>query len=179
MPDLVKRKLAKLLENNLKNTLGNKLGEKKSFHFSCTACGNCCQGEGRVYFRDEDLEKIYDYLGLETGKRKTLYKKIIQKRRNGYNVHEGAGPCHFLDSNKRCSIYPVRPLQCRSFPFWPSVFASRAALAASCKECTGMRNGMQKHQGEAFTLGELVEKIEHSREQFLKAQTKKDEYFLL
>ena len=145
------------------------LGSKGHFCFNCTACGTCCQGEGRVYFTDQDLENIYGYLDLDEESEKLLYGKVVQKRRGGFHVHEGTGPCYFLDSNKRCKIYPVRPLQCRSFPFWPSIFASKAALAESRAECPGM----QKATPKAFTIEETASKIRNTHEQFIEAQANK------
>lgn len=36
-----------------------------------------------------------------------------------------SSPCIFLDENNKCKIYEARPLQCLSYPFWPSIMASR------------------------------------------------------
>ena len=40
------------------------------------------------------------------------------------NAKENGDPedelaCVFLTKTKKCSIYPVRPLQCLTYPFWP------------------------------------------------------------
>ena len=158
-----------------KGQLEKLLGREGCFHFSCTACGNCCEGEGRVYFTDQDLENIYSHLSLDDENKKALYKKLIQKRSQGYHVHDNSGPCYFLDSNKRCKIYPVRPLQCRSFPFWPSIFASQADLAETQAECPGM----QKQDAKAFSSEESAKKINDTHEQFLRPQTKTNKHIVL
>jgi Fe-S-cluster containining protein len=40
-----------------------------------------------------------------------------------------------------CSVYEARPLQCRSFPFWPSVLRSPQAWKAAAMDCPGMGRG--------------------------------------
>ena len=40
-----------------------------------------------------------------------------------------------------CSIYSVRPLQCRTWPFWTGNLSSRAAWESASKRCPGMNQG--------------------------------------
>ena len=102
------------------------LGDSDDFRFRCTECGKCCIGPGEVYFSEDDLENIYNYLALETNKEKEdLQRTISQSREHGLHVHSAGTACHFLSRENRCTIYPVRPLQCRRFPFWPSTFESK------------------------------------------------------
>ena len=49
--------------------------------------------------------------------------------------------CEFLDEDGRCRIYPVRPLQCRTYPFWPYLFSDRALLEAEKANCPGIGEG--------------------------------------
>jgi hypothetical protein len=44
--------------------------------------------------------------------------------------------CIFLDDGKTCAIYPVRPEQCRRFPFWDYFRTRREELA---RQCPGVR----------------------------------------
>ncbi len=48
--------------------------------------------------------------------------------------------CIFL-SDTGCRIYPVRPLQCSSYPFWGSVLSSEEQWEDEAKECPGINNG--------------------------------------
>jgi Fe-S-cluster containining protein len=41
--------------------------------------------------------------------------------------------------SKGCAVYEARPLQCRSYPFWESMLASRDAWEAM--SCPGMGKG--------------------------------------
>ena len=45
--------------------------------------------------------------------------------------------CVFLRDN-RCSIYPVRPKQCRTFPWWPEVVESKEAWEDTARRCEGI-----------------------------------------
>ena len=40
-----------------------------------------------------------------------------------------------------CSVYEARPLQCRTFPFWESVLASRDSWEHVVNDCPGVGNG--------------------------------------
>jgi Fe-S-cluster containining protein len=40
-----------------------------------------------------------------------------------------------------CSAYAARPLQCRTFPFWPAVLDSAAAWELAKSGCPGMGRG--------------------------------------
>lgn len=49
----------------------------------------------------------------------------LKSRRGPDGVSDGA--CIFLNSANQCSIYEARPLQCRTYPYWPRVIKSRAS----------------------------------------------------
>ena len=49
------------------------------------------------------------------------------------------GDCVFYD--KGCKIYPVRPTQCRTFPFWPEIVKSPTSWKIAATECPGMNEG--------------------------------------
>ena len=54
----------------------------------------------------------------------------------------GNGDCVFLDpQSRRCTIYPVRPRQCRTWPFWRSNIESAAAWEKTCQTCPGAGQG--------------------------------------
>lgn len=131
--------------------------------FSCTQCGNCCTGpSGYVWFDEAEGMAMAQYLGLDIT---DFYQRYVQKAlgrftlgevRNGRNYD-----CVFLketDEGKRvCSVYPVRPTQCRTWPFWPSNTKSRRAWEASAKTCPGMRE--PDARGEHFVPIEKIRVI--------------------
>jgi hypothetical protein len=142
------------------------------FRFRCTGCGNCCKGPGSVFFTANDLSQFYDHLKLDAAGRKRLRERIIQARDNGYYVHRTTGACHFLDSLNHCTVYPVRPLQCRTFPFWPSTFASRADFQFVLEGCPGTMAAHDRGDPQAtFSLLATVRKVNQTRREFLQPQT--------
>ncbi|MEQ9365116.1 MAG: YkgJ family cysteine cluster protein [Leptospirales bacterium] len=143
------------------------------FRFKCTGCGNCCKGPGSVYFTPADLKAIEEHLDLKTpAERRALRERIIQREENGYAVHRTGGACYFLDENNRCTIYPVRPLQCSTFPFWPSTFASRQDLEDVIVECPGtMAAGDRGKPGATYTPLAVARRVNRTRKDFLKPQT--------
>ena len=57
-------------------------------------------------------------------------------------VERPNGDCIFYRADEaRCSVYLVRPSQCRLFPFWPEVMRSEAGWASYARSCPGMNDG--------------------------------------
>jgi hypothetical protein len=112
--------------------------------FTCTACGNCCTGEpGYVWLTREEIRRIARFLDrddewLEPGQlRRVGFKYSLTEKPNGdciFLVAQGNG-------KRTCSIYPVRPLQCRTWPFWPQNLKSPNTWAEAAEMCPGMNNG--------------------------------------
>ena len=117
--------------------------------FRCTGCGDCCTGEpGAVWVTDEELQQIADHLGVSTGEVRLLHTRLIG-RRTTLREHAN-GDCVFLDGETRhCSVYAVRPAQCRTWPFWNSNLRSPADWQKTCEECPGAG------QGDFFSLEEI------------------------
>ncbi len=51
--------------------------------------------------------------------------------------HPTTFACVFLEG-KACKVYPVRPTQCQTFPFWPGNLTSRAAWDEAATHCEGI-----------------------------------------
>lgn len=117
--------------------------------FKCTQCGRCCSGpSGVVWFTEEEGRKIAEHLGLTEAEFLKQYSEVkFGKRSLNEVAHPDRGyDCVFLrfdpDTGKAgCSIYPVRPAQCRTWPFWPSNLQSQRAWDRAAKGCPGMANG--------------------------------------
>jgi Fe-S-cluster containining protein len=90
---------------------------------ACAACGGaCCRGEsGYIWAKYEEIEKMADFLELSIEDFGRIYLRKVKHR---YSLTEKLigdedYACVFFDPvQKRCAIYPVRPRQCRTFPFW-------------------------------------------------------------
>ena len=112
--------------------------------FTCTQCGNCCTGApGYVWVKREEIKRIARFLGRDDD---WLPKNMLRRFALRYSLTEKAhGDCIFLertkDGRRTCSIYPVRPLQCRTWPFWSDNLRSPSAWADAGSNCPGMNNG--------------------------------------
>ena len=79
----------------------------------CEGCAKCCMES--VGINLTEFLNIYKYLK----ERPEIYNKYIDKVLDYYFMeYKEKKPCPFLDENKRCAIYEVRPLNCRIFGHW-------------------------------------------------------------
>ena len=60
-----------------------------------------------------------------------------------------APQCPFLSDEGTCTVYPARPVQCRTWPFWEENLASRTAWEAAKLVCPGIDKGMRVEWQEA------------------------------
>ena len=114
-------------------------------HFECMQCGGCCSGpaEGYIWVTRPEIKLIADFMKITPGhlrqnylRRVGLQTTVIEK--------PNTKDCIFLqeaDSQKTCTIYPVRPSQCRSWPFWPSNLASPNSWNKAAQKCSGINRG--------------------------------------
>ena len=132
--------------------------------FTCSQCGNCCTGgPGFVWISREEIGRLAEFLGLTP---QDTVEKYCRRVNGQFSLKEfrnarGEYDCVFLKEQKvarppggagghdeavtltrrGCSIYPVRPLQCRTWPFWDSNLASRSAWDRAAQRCHGMNHG--------------------------------------
>ena len=110
--------------------------------FTCqSGCTACCTGSGGyVWITNEEAAAIANHLGIDRAAFKRDYCDRFGSR---WSIKEQSksGDCHFLIAGKGCSIYSVRPTQCRTFPFWDECIASEAAWAETASSCPGCNQG--------------------------------------
>lgn len=119
---------------------------KEGLRFTCTECGNCCTGApGYVWLTAEEITRIAEFLDRKDG---WLPSDTLRRVGLRYSLTEKSnGDCVYLQNingKRQCSIYSVRPLQCRTWPFWTCNLKSSADWAWASENCPGMNNG-KKH----------------------------------
>ncbi len=120
--------------------------------FSCTRCGKCCTGEpGFVWINAEELRAIADYLGEPADEVRDRHTQMVGIRRT--LRERGNGDCVFFDQEQGCTIYEVRPRQCRTWPFWESNVKTPAAWENTCTICPG------SGQGELIPVEEITRRL--------------------
>lgn len=111
---------------------------------ACESCGGkCCIGEsGYVFVSIDEMQEIARFLCLDFESFTRSYVRKVGYRFSFVEKpYQNALACVFFDTDsKRCSIYPHRPKQCRSFPFW-EVHKNLAdeGLRALADECKGIK----------------------------------------
>jgi hypothetical protein len=111
----------------------------QALRFQCQpGCTACCTQRGFVWLTEQDLARTAEYLGMTARAFERQYVYRTSKRirlRVPREVH-----CHFLRDGG-CSIHPVKPTQCRIFPFWPELVESRREWRKAAKFCPGLDQG--------------------------------------
>jgi hypothetical protein len=125
---------------------------KNGLRFRCTQCGDCCTGTpGFVWVNDEEIAAIAQFRAESVQTTRDLYTRSAPR---GRSLREKAnGDCVFYDRQEGCTIYPVRPRQCRTWPFWESNVESADAWAETCAICPGSGNG------ELISAEEIVARV--------------------
>ncbi len=85
--------------------------------FVCACCGNCCRWDGVVYAKEEEFPAIANYLGITVEELIDKYTRLADDRKGLVYCCKSDNSCIFLDSNNLCSINPVKPKQCSTFPY--------------------------------------------------------------
>ena len=114
---------------------------QEGLFFSCVRCGRCCRGEpGSVWLSPGELEAIAGHLRIGS---EAFLKDFAIERRGRISLRERPNwDCvMYRGESARCGIYNVRPLQCRLFPFWPSILRTRRGWLERSKDCPGMGRG--------------------------------------
>jgi Fe-S-cluster containining protein len=113
---------------------------KDGLRFRCTRCGKCCTGEpGFVWVEDWEIKAIAAFRGETIADFTALHTR---KGYRGVTLREKAnGDCIFYDREQGCTIYPVRPRQCRTWPFWETNVATPETWEQTCQVCPGSGQG--------------------------------------
>ena len=120
----------------------------EGLRFTCTQCGNCCTGgPGYVWFNDQEAQAMAQYAGLSDAAFRRRHAHTVNGHwtLNERIMPNGDHDCVFLthnaDGTRGCSIYPVRPQQCRTWPFWRENLRSESDWQHASRKCPGMQAG--------------------------------------
>lgn len=130
---------------------------KEGLRFGCRQCGSCCTGEeGYVWVTEEEITKLAIALKIPRVhfEEAMVYKvagtkKSLRERPNG--------DCVLLTPGTgKCMVYEDRPVQCRTWPFWPQNIDSEKSWKQTAKFCRGCNN----RKGRLYTAEEITEQAE-------------------
>lgn len=117
----------------------------KAISFACTSCGKCCKSYNnqiKVYLNTIETIQISDHIGADIDEFQKKYIDIHYDQHQNELIslksNENKTNCIFLKQNQ-CSIYEVRPTQCRTYPYWPQhMLGKNTWLKEASSTCEGM-----------------------------------------
>jgi Fe-S-cluster containining protein len=110
---------------------------------NCLECGNCCKSYS-PRFKQPDIKRIAKHLKMKEGDFAKAYLKLDEE--NDYVLLKQ--PCPFLGEDNYCSIYDLRPSDCRRYPYTDEdVIIKRIPLtlknATSCPAVFGVLKALE------------------------------------
>lgn len=113
--------------------------------FECTVCGRCCAGpeEGYVWITPEEIRTAAVHLDMDEQQFRQQYVRKVGRRFSLTEMPK-TRDCVFLEeteTGRGCSIYSVRPSQCRTWPFWPGNLANSQNWQLAGLRCPGINRG--------------------------------------
>lgn len=117
--------------------------------FECQRCGGCCAGSpGQVWITEDELVEIAAFLDMDSDTFRDRYTEAVEGR--GRCLKErGNFDCIFYNRRQGCVIYPYRPRQCRTWPFWKWNLETPDRWRYTAMDCPGIGKG--RH----YTLKEI------------------------
>jgi len=114
---------------------------QNGLRFSCQpGCVRCCCGApGDVFITDEELRSLAAHLDIPFEEFDNQYVRHYSSGRKSL-LERANGDCVLL-AGSGCSVYAVRPQQCRAYPFWPEILRRRATWLREARRCPGVNAG--------------------------------------
>ncbi|CAG9462576.1 unnamed protein product [Pedinophyceae sp. YPF-701] len=101
-------------------------GQHRKLLEQCTECGKCCTGAGEVWIDSAEAAAMAQRLELDTPTFLEKYTKDYTRRQGWYFLKtrpgDVDGACIFLEPDSNlCRVHDVRPLMCKTYPWWPAL----------------------------------------------------------
>ncbi len=123
--------------------------------FECTRCGACCTGApGYVWVDPAEIARLADHLGLPFETFTRRYVRQVGERLS--LLEQPNGDCIFWNRDAGCTVYPARPEQCRTWPFWSENVETPEDWQHVCRICPGAG------QGRLHSLVEIEDAVRRS-----------------
>lgn len=116
---------------------------REGVRFECQGSGKCCTSHGEygyVYMTLADRQRMAKVLNLSTA---AFTRRHCEKTGGQWHlIEDKKNPdCRFLKNGNRCGVYEGRPMQCRTWPFWPEVMNAKAWKKDVAAFCPGVNKG--------------------------------------
>lgn len=108
--------------------------------FECQETGRCCVSRGTygyVYLTLADRRRLARHFQLSALQ---FTRRYCRKTDGHFHLRDFTDACQFLEG-KRCGVYEARPVQCRTWPFWPEHMSPKAWSKEVASYCPGVGKG--------------------------------------
>ena len=124
----------------------------QGLRFECQRCGVCCTGEpGTIFVNQQEIVKIAHFTKIPQA---LLISDYLYPYKDSYSIGEHPdGRCLFFQNG--CAIYPVRPSQCKTYPFWFQNLRSPKNWHRASRECPGIGQGPKFEKEKILSLMSL------------------------
>jgi uncharacterized protein len=130
-----KQRAARLLQQK---RAGQWYAQGARFRCLAPACSHCCsgaRGPGYVWITPQEMLAAARHMGLAFDE---FTRRYVRQVGTAYSLVEQPNyDCVFLDGHL-CRIYDARPTQCRAYPFWHDIMASRETFLQEARHCPGI-----------------------------------------
>ena len=125
--------------------------------FRCTRCGACCTGApGYVWVTIEEIDRL---AGFRNQTRDEFSRQFVRQVGSRLSlVERPGGDCIFWDKASGCTVYEARPVQCRTWPFWPENVETEEDWDHVRSVCPGAG------RGQLFTVDQIQASIKSVKE---------------
>ncbi|MCB2189103.1 MAG: YkgJ family cysteine cluster protein [Deltaproteobacteria bacterium] len=127
--------------------------------FDCLRCGDCCTGEGGIFFRPDEVGPAAGYLGLTEDE---FLARFCRPLEGLWEIlADERGLCSLVGP-AGCRIHPVKPRVCRAWPFLPNIVADPGAFEEAKLCCPGIKPAASHAQFQAQAALEDPGPIPHA-----------------
>ena len=86
----------------------------------------------------DEMKAIADHLELSLAVFKSRFDVAWDRDLEKWAIDATPNGCPLLTAEKACSVHPVKPMQCQTFPFWPELIEDPLAWDEAKSYCPGM-----------------------------------------
>ena len=105
----------------------------------------------------EEIEALAAYRGQSVQEFSARFVRRVGNRLS--LVERPGGDCIFWDKKAGCTVYPARPVQCQTWPFWPENVEAPEDWEHVRSVCPG------SGRGRLYTVDEIVASISRDQDE--------------
>jgi Fe-S-cluster containining protein len=124
----------------------------KRLPFECQRCNQCCQGNGGILLRPEQIEPAAKELNVPKDE---FLERFCEPKDGMFSVRSGENDWCLLLGPEGCRIHQIKPDICRRWPFFEALMKDASAFGEAKLICPGLNPEASHEEFKAFALIEL------------------------